>query len=121
LARRRCAGLANVRLVETDGRDLAALPDACADLVLAADVFPYLVIEAGDLAAAHVAEAARVLRPGGSLVILNFSYRDDLARDRAEVVELADRAGFIIRRFATGDFALWDAATFHLTRSGPSR
>jgi SAM-dependent methyltransferase len=114
-ARGRCAGLANVALGVSSGRDLSGLPDRAFDLVLAADVFPYLV-QAG-IAGDHVGEAARVLRPGGHLVILNFSYRGDPARDRAEVAALAARHGFDLRRAATGDFALWDAATFLLRKA----
>jgi len=113
-ARERCAGLGNVTLAASSGRDLAGLADGAVDLVLAADVFPYLV-QAG-LAGRHVEEAARVLAPGGHLLILNFSYRGDLGRDREEVEALAARRGFEVRRMAQGDFALWDAATFLLRK-----
>lgn len=113
-ARERCAGLANARLAVSSGRDLAGVGSRSADLVLAADVFPYLV-QAG-VAEDHVAEAARVLRPGGHLLILNFSYRGDPARDGAEVGDLAARHGFEVRRASAGDFALWDATTFLLRR-----
>ena len=115
-ARQRCAGLANVRLDHTDGRDLAGFATSSADLVLAVDVYPYLVLGGPDLVAHHVAEAARVLRRNGSLVILNFSYRGDPALDRADVDRLAAGSGFRVRRVATGDFSLWDGATFHLQR-----
>ncbi|MBP1807416.1 class I SAM-dependent methyltransferase [Rubellimicrobium aerolatum] len=114
-ARDRCAGLPNVTLAVTSGRDLP-LPDASADLVLAADVFPYLV-DSG-LAEAHLAESARVLRPGGHLLILNHSYRGDPDADRADLAVLAPPNGLRLRRAATGDFALWDAATFLLSRAG---
>ena len=56
--------------------------------------------------------------PGGALVILNYSYRGDLERDRTDVANLAARHGFIAERNGTRDFALWDAATFLLRRSG---
>ncbi len=115
-ARRRCAGLANTRVARTDGRGLAPVGDGAVDLVLAADVFPYLVGAGGPVAADHLREAARVLRAGGALVILNWSYRGDVARDRAEVLVLAARHGFAATRVASGDFALWDGSTFHLTR-----
>jgi SAM-dependent methyltransferase len=113
-ARERCAELPNVALGLSLGRDLRDVPDGDANLVLAADVFPYLV-QAG-VAEAHVAEAARVLRPRGHLLILNFSYRGDPAQDRAEVAALAERHGFAVQRAAEGDFAHWDAATFLLQR-----
>lgn len=114
-ARGRCEGLGNVRLGVSSGRDLSGVPDRSLDLVLAADVFPYLV-QAG-VAARHVAEAARVLAPGGHLLILNFSYRGDPGRDREEVARLAARHGFEVRRMGSGDFELWDAATFLLRKA----
>jgi SAM-dependent methyltransferase len=113
-AQERCAGLPNVALRLTSGQGLDGVGEASTDLVLAADVFPYLV-EAG-LAARHVEEAARVLKRGGHLLILNFSYRGDPAQDRAEVAALAERHGFAVQRAAEGDFAHWDAATFLMER-----
>jgi ubiquinone/menaquinone biosynthesis C-methylase UbiE len=115
-ARERCADLANVTLQVSSGRDLSAFADASFDLVLAADVFPYLVQTGPELAAAHVHEAGRVLRPGGSLVILNMSYRADPDRDRAEVEALAEAAGLRLVRHGTRDFTLWDASTFRLDK-----
>lgn len=113
-AKARCAGLGNVMLRVSSGRDLDGVPDGSLDLVLASDVFPYLV-QTG-LAEAHVAEAARVLRPGGHLLILNFSYGGDPERDRAQVAALAERHGLVARRTAEGDFVHWDATTFLLQR-----
>ncbi len=119
-ARRRCAGLPNAHLHQGTGHDLGSIADRAVDLVLAVDVFPYLV-EGGDaLADRHMGEAARVLRPGGSLVVLNWSYRGDAARDRAEAVRLAARHGLAVERFAAGDFALWDGATFHFVLASPT-
>ena len=96
------------------GRDLAGVPDRSVDLVLAADVFPYLV-EAG-LAGHHVAEAARVLRPGGAAVVLNYSYRGDPRRDRADLAGAAERSGFALERDGDRPFRLWDAAAYLLRR-----
>ncbi|WP_237476913.1 class I SAM-dependent methyltransferase [Lichenibacterium dinghuense] len=110
---RRRSGHANVSYRVATGRDLAGVPDGSVDLVLAADVFPYLV--EADLAEHHVAEAARVLRPGGALVILNHSYRGDPARDRADLA--AAGAGlFALERAGERPFRLWDAAAFALRR-----
>ena len=114
-ARERCAGVPNVRLHVSSGRDLSGLGDGSADLVLGADVFPYLV-QAG-VAGSHVAEAARVLRPGGHLLILNYSYRGDPAQDTSEVADLADRHGFDVLRAGTRDLTLWDAAAFLLRKA----
>ena len=104
----------NVRFAPGSGRDLAGLADASLDLVLAADVFPYLV-EAG-LAERHVAEIGRVLRGGGAGVILNYSYRGDPARDRADLAASAAAHGLALERAGEHPFRLWDAAAFVLTR-----
>jgi SAM-dependent methyltransferase len=115
-AEKRCRGLPDARLLHVDGRDLSAFADASFDLVLAADSFPYLVRVGMALAERHITEVARVLRPGGDGLILNFSYRGDLDRDRADVARLAAQAGLVVMRDGTRDFALWDAAAFHLRR-----
>ncbi|HEX8166991.1 MAG TPA: class I SAM-dependent methyltransferase [Beijerinckiaceae bacterium] len=115
-ARERCAGLANTAFVQTSGLDLAAFRDESFDLVLAVDSFPYLVQAGPALLARHVAEAARVLQPGGDLVILNLSYRGDLDRDRRDLSDLTGGAFAIRRNGIQGEFRLWDGAAFHLSR-----
>lgn len=116
-ARRRCAGLGNVRLELSSGRDLAAFDDACVDLVLAADVVPYLVQTGFALVEDHVREARRVLAPGGSLVILNFSYRGDPDRDEADVRRLAAAHCLAVAASGERPFSLWDACVYRLTKS----
>lgn len=113
---RRRSRHASVRYALGTGRDLACVAAASMDLVLAADVFPYLV-EAG-LAERHVAEMARVLRPGGAAAILNYSYRGDAARDGAELAAAAARHGFALERAGERPFRLWDAGADLLRRSG---
>src|SRR5258706_6634299 len=113
-ARRRCHGLTNVHLIQTDGRDLQIFADSTFDLVVAVDVFPYLVSCAGKLAARHFFEASRLLARGGSLLILNYSYRQDDSANAAEVTSLADDAGLQVVRTARNDFDLWDGRTFHV-------
>ena len=115
-ARRRCAGFGNVRIEPTSGRDLDGVPDRSLDLVLAADVMPYLVQAGGGLAAHHVMGFARVLKPGGGALVLNYSYRGDLDADRADLARDAAAAGLVIEVGGTRDLALWDAATFLLRR-----
>jgi ubiquinone/menaquinone biosynthesis C-methylase UbiE len=116
-ARRRCAALANVKRMVSNGRDLAVLPDASMDVVLAADVFPYLVQIGLALAETHVFEAARVLRPGGVLLILNFSYRGDHARDLMDLRVMTARAGLWMDEAPRIHFHGWDATAFLLRKS----
>lgn len=110
-ARRRGGELENVRFEQTDGR---ALPfqDATFDLVLAVDSFPYLV-KAGVLDE-QLREIARVLRPGGDLLVFNWSYRGDEAVDAHEA---AEARGFACLRSSEHPFAIWDASGFHLRRN----
>jgi ubiquinone/menaquinone biosynthesis C-methylase UbiE len=115
-ARRRCSDLTNVVLNVCDGRDLASFDDRSLDLVLAVDSFPYLVAADPALAARHVSDAARLLRPGGALLILNFSYRGNSDVDRSDVARLASEYRFVLERAGTRDFALWDGVTFLLRK-----
>ncbi len=113
-ARRRTVHLQNVEIHTASGRDLAGFPDRSFDLVLAVDSFPYIVQSGMALAQTMMQDAARVLRPHGALVILNFSYRGDLEADRADVHRLAGTAGLQVRQSGTSDFSLWDGLTFEL-------
>jgi SAM-dependent methyltransferase len=114
VAAARCTGLPNVSFRRTSGSDLALFPPASFDLVTAIDVFPYLVAAEGGSAGRHVAEIARVLAPGGSALVVNYSYRGDPDRDLAEIAHYAASAGLALVRCATGDFAHWDGRTFLL-------
>src|SRR5262249_49737180 len=102
VARRSGAAFDNAHFVKTSGRDLGAFGDCVFDLVCAVDSFPYLFISG--LADLHVREAARVLKPGGNLVILNYSYRADEDADRADILRLARECALTIRRNGTRDF-----------------
>ena len=116
-ARRRCSGLANVEIRRAGGRDLADFSAASFDAVLAIDVFPHLVASEAGLAARHVAEAARVLRPGGALLIMNYSYRGNPGLDGAEVAAHAAAYGLDLLRNGTRDTEIWDATTFLMRRA----
>jgi ubiquinone/menaquinone biosynthesis C-methylase UbiE len=116
-ARRRCAHFANVRFAVASGRGFPDLADESFDLVLAVDTFPYIVQAGPGLVRAHFAETARLLRPGGALLVLNFSYRGDPAVDAAEMASLAAEAGFAVERSGTRDCAAWDGITFLLRKT----
>jgi len=111
-ARSRCSGLPNVELRECTGRDLSMFDDASFDAVLAIDSFPYLYQSGMPLVERHFAEARRVLRPGGDFVILELTYRNDLAADAADARRLADAAGFAVREAGLQPFTVWDGAAF---------
>lgn len=109
-AREAAAGMDGVAFEVTDGGTLP-FPDASFDLIVAADSFPYLV-RAG-LVETQLAEMARVLRPGGDLLVFNWSYRGDAAADLAEV---RAAPGFELVRAGQRPFAIWDATGFQLRR-----
>jgi SAM-dependent methyltransferase len=114
-ARRRNAGApvrARLGFAATAGRDLAFFPAASFDLVYAVDSFPYLQSAGPEVVAAHLAEAARLLAPGGDLAILNFSYRGDLDLDSLELAELCDAHGLVPEVLGQQPFALWDGAAY---------
>ena len=116
-ARRRHAGQPHLRFAVTSGQGLD-LPDASLDLVLAVDSFPYIVQAGPEVAARHVSGAARALRPGGALAVLNLSYRGDGAADRRDAAAWAQEAGLAWEDCGT-PFRLWDG-TAHVFRASPS-
>jgi predicted TPR repeat methyltransferase len=115
-AQRRCAGLPNVCVRVADGRDLGEFADESIDLVLAVDVFPYLVQTGMSLAEKHVMESARVLRSGGDLVILQFSYRGDRGADVADLCRFAEANRLELLVSGATPFDLWDGLAFRLRR-----
>ncbi len=114
-AARRLAGQANVAVRVTGGEDLDALAPGSADLVLAIDSFPYLVQTGEATALAHVAGAARALRPGGALVVLNFSYEGE-ANDRRWAAAWAGAAGLQLVQAGVRPFRLWDGTAYVFVR-----
>jgi SAM-dependent methyltransferase len=117
-ARRRCAGLPNVFLTVTSGRDLADFPAERFDLVYAVDSFPYVHQAGPAVVETHFHEAARVLKPGGEFVILHFSYRDSTEADRAEVRKLCRASGFTVVMNGAQPFKLWDGVAFRCRKTG---
>jgi ubiquinone/menaquinone biosynthesis C-methylase UbiE len=114
VARRRCRGLANVRLDVCSGRDLSGFDDRSLDLVYAIDTFPYLFEAGRSVVERHFREARRVLSSHGDFVIMNFSYRGDLDADRRDVEELAKLTRFEVVQSGERSLKTWDGAGFHL-------
>jgi SAM-dependent methyltransferase len=115
-ARERCRHLPNAEARRTDGRDLGFAADASLDLVLAVDSFPYVVRCGAELVRRHFEEAVRILRPGGSLLILNYAYDGGVEEHRTEIAGHAAATGFAILRSGTRDLSLWDGTTFLLQK-----
>ena len=120
-ALRRCHGLSNVKLMKSSGRDLHEFGDASVDAALAVDTFPYLHQSGSALVMTFFAETARVLRPGGDFVIVNYSYTADEASSVREVLKLAGEHGFDVIVGGERPFAIWDGLAFHLRKRGGSR
>jgi predicted TPR repeat methyltransferase len=117
VAQRRCAGIANVHLAKSSGRDLGMFGSEQFDLVYAVDTFPYLVQSGYELVDRHVAESHRVLKPGGELAILNYSYGGDVAADGAELGRLAARHGFEVVMAGERPFDLWDGVAWRMKKT----
>jgi len=114
-AARRSAGVMGAAVVRTGGRDLAGFEDEAFDLVLAIDSWPY-VVNVG-LSEALAREAARVLRPGGTFAILNWSYRGDAAHDRAEAEGLAASLGLTLEGGPAPTLRHWNGVLFRFRKS----
>jgi SAM-dependent methyltransferase len=112
-----CVAAPNVRFEVGSGADLAGFRDCSFDLFLAVDSFPYLVRAGDELVRTHVQEAARLLRPGGKLLVFNWSYRGDLAQDGSDALRLGEAAGFRPIRIGEQPFQIWNGAGFHFVRA----
>lgn len=119
VALRRCASLGNVGLTKGTGRDLREFADGIFDAAIAVDTFPYIRQSGEALVEAYFSETARVLKPGGDLVILNYSYRGDDPADILEIARLAAANELAVVLNGERPFVMWDAAAFHL-RKKPS-
>ena len=119
-ARRRCAPYPNVTVIKGDGRGLGQLDDEAFDVAVAVDSFPYLRQSGYALVERFFAESARVLKPGGQFVILNYSYSEDDDTDAKEVRSLAARNGLEVRVAGERPFELWDGLAFRMTKQSSS-
>jgi SAM-dependent methyltransferase len=116
VARRRCAALPNVHLHTCSGRDLGLFSSNTFDLVYVVDTFPYVHMAGADLVTRHFQEVHRVLKPSGSFVILNYSYRGAPDLDRLEVEQLARQYHFAILENGAQPFHVWDGLAWWLRR-----
>jgi len=114
MATRRVARFVNVSLVRGTGLDLSVVADRRFRLIIAVDSFPYLV--ATGVAENHMRDCSELLLPGGKLLILNFSYRESLALDRADIAASSRQYGLAVMCNGTRDLELWDGATFLVER-----
>lgn len=90
------------------------------DLVLAVDVFPYLVAAGGELARRAMTGLAARLAAGGAIVVFNMSYREDWAADLADAEQWARDLSLDLR-VDPSPFRLWDGRAFTFRdRSGPT-
>jgi SAM-dependent methyltransferase len=112
-ARRRYGAAPHLGFEVAPGTDLGSLPTAAFDLVVAVDSFPYLFQAGAAIARRHIMDAARVLRIGGALVILNLAYG---VNRRAEAVTWAVEVGFQVEIDGVRPFTLWDGEAFVLRR-----
>lgn len=115
-ALKRCAPLTNVHLLKVTGRNLAEYTNDFFDAAIAVDTFPYINQSGAPLVEQYFSEVARVLKPGGDFVILNFSYSENEQEDEASVRDHAERHGFDVVISAERPFALWDGLAFVLKK-----
>jgi ubiquinone/menaquinone biosynthesis C-methylase UbiE len=115
-AERRCRRFAHVKIAKGPAHDLTAFADESFDVVLAADVFPYIWEAGPEIVNMTLTETARVLAPGGAMVMLNFSYRSEPEADQAELISLADAHGLNVVHCGDRPFKLWDAMAFVLEK-----
>ena len=119
-ALRRCSALSNVRLMKSSGKDLREFDDGSFDAAIAVDTFPYLHQSGAALVSTFFAESARVLKAGGDLVILNYSYSGDDRANADEVSLLAAKHGFDVIVHGERPFVIWDGVAYHLRKGAPA-
>lgn len=119
-ARARCASFPNVRVLLGSGHDLAGIAGGSIDLVVLIDTLPDLLLSEGQLAERYFPEISRVLTPGGDVVIVNSSHRDDLTADRVDLERLMRPLDLSLAHVIAPSCASRNAPAFHLVKSGSS-
>jgi len=115
-ARQRCRRFAHVKIENRPAHDLTGFADESFDVVLAADVFPYICEAGPEIVDKTLNEIARVLAAGGTIVVLNFSYRSEPDADRAELTHFTEANGLRVVQHGALPFKLWDAKAFVLEK-----
>jgi ubiquinone/menaquinone biosynthesis C-methylase UbiE len=115
-AGQRCRHFAHVKIERRPAHDLTAFADESFDVVLAADVFPYIWEAGPEVVNKTLTEIARVLAPGGSIVVLNFSYRSEPETDQVDLTRLAGANRLRVVQYGERPFKLWDATAFVLEK-----
>ena len=113
-ARERCADNGDTAFLVTSGRDLRPFADASFATVTAVDSFPY-IFQAGsvEFASTYFAEMARVVKPGGDILILNLSYRGQPELDRLDATRFGRDNGIDVLCAGMAELRTWDGRTFH--------
>ncbi len=109
----RLLGLSNVQLMSTAAFGERGETDRF-DLILAIDVLPYVADPTSLLA-----DLARRLSPGGSLIAMNWSGDRSPADQRAAAEAFARRQGLALVRNGTAEFSLWDGSVFQFKSPSP--
>jgi cyclopropane fatty-acyl-phospholipid synthase-like methyltransferase len=112
VARAAVARHANAAVIHADC--LSALRGDLFDVVLAIDSMPYVVQGGG--AEAFWDDVAALLNPGGAFLVMNYSYRGDVERDRDEVMQFAAQHAFEVARCGSQDLMRWDGRAFLLRK-----
>ncbi|HKG72963.1 MAG TPA: methyltransferase domain-containing protein [Aestuariivirgaceae bacterium] len=115
-AEQRCRRFGHVEIAKGPAHDLTAFADESFDIVLAADVFPYIWEAGPEIVNMTLTETARVLAPGGAVVVLNFSYGSEPDADRAGLIRLAEANGLNVVQYGDRPFKLWDGMAFVLEK-----
>jgi SAM-dependent methyltransferase len=114
LAAEAARGFSNALFVQVAGTGLCVLRHNTCNLILAIDSFPYIVDTGG--ADVHFRDCARILRPRGRMLLMNFAYGSRLESQQQRVAALAADHGFAVLRNGTLDLRSWDGKSFLLEK-----